>query len=147
MERDVTYIREELEEVILNQLRLWGDVIEQENVVPLSQSGANVAPGLLWHLSFARDALVKAEGVLLGGESFSSADCVLGFREKPDDMRDDDARGCDDDRYAGRAEDVRLMEEDVEQEILARFTSTGDIEVEERADERNHGQAAERFRA
>ncbi|SDR36479.1 hypothetical protein [Pseudovibrio sp. Tun.PSC04-5.I4] len=134
MERDVTYIREELEEVILNQLRRWEDVIEQEEAVTLSRSGVEALPGLLWHLSSARDALVKAEGVLVGGEAFSTADTVLGFRQEPE--RDD-----------GRIEQDRVVQDDVEEEILARFTSTGEIEFEERSDGRDYGRSSDCYRA
>lgn len=138
MERDVTYIREELEEVILNQLRRWEDVIEQEEAVTLSRSGVEALPGLLWHLSSARDALVKAEGVLVGGRAFSCADAVLGFREEREngDRREDD-----------RIDEDRITQDDVEEEILARFTSTGEIEFEERSDGRDYGRSSDCYRA
>ncbi|QUS54804.1 hypothetical protein [Pseudovibrio brasiliensis] len=128
MERDVTYIREELEEVILNQLRRWEGVIEQEEVRTLSRSGVEGLPGMLCHLSLARDALVKAEGMLGSEGEISAADLVLGFR---DERLQEDA-----DRYDDRDDEERLMQDGVEEELLARFTSTGDIEFEERSEDR-----------
>ncbi len=128
MERDVTYIREELEEVILNQLRRWEGVIEQEETLTLSRSGAEGLPGMLCHLSLARDALVKAEGLLGQEASVTAADVVLGFR---DDRLQDEV-----DRYDDREEE-QLLQDGVEEELLARFTSTGEIEFEARGEERS----------
>jgi hypothetical protein len=128
MERDVTYIREELEEVILNQLRRWEGVIEQEETVTLSRSGVETLPGLLCHLSLARDALVKAEGMLVCEDGITAADVVLGFR---DDRLQEEA-----DRYEDREDEDRLIQDGVEEELLARFTSTGDIEFETRGEDR-----------
>ncbi|SFL24412.1 hypothetical protein SAMN04488518_1276 [Pseudovibrio ascidiaceicola] len=128
MERDVTYIREELEEVILNQLRRWEGVIEQEETLTLSRSGVETLPGLLCHLSLARDALVKAEGMLVCEDGITAADVVLGFR---DERLQEEA-----DRYEDREDEDRLIQDGVEEELLARFTSTGDIEFEERRDDR-----------
>ncbi len=129
MERDVTYIREELEEVILNQLRRWEGVIEQEETLTLSGSGVETLPGLLCHLSLARDALVKAEGMLVCEDGITAADVVLGFR---DERLQEDA-----DRYEDRKDEDLLIQDGVEEELLARFTSTGDIEVEERGENRS----------
>lgn len=128
MERDVTYIREELEEVILNQLRRWEGVIEQEETLTLSRSGVEGLPGMLCHLSLARDALVKAEGLLGCEEKVTAADVVLGFR---DDRLQEEV-----DRYDDREEE-QLLQDGVEEELLARFTSTGEIEFEERGEERS----------
>ncbi|KZL21418.1 hypothetical protein PsAD2_00710 [Pseudovibrio axinellae] len=127
MERDVTYIREELEEVILNQLRRWEGVIEQDEPLTLSSSGVDGLPGLLCHLSLARDALVKAEGVLVGDQDFSEADVILGFR---DTRLEDDVE-----RHMDRDLDDRVLQDGVEEQILARFTSTGDIELNECGEE------------
>lgn len=129
MERDVTYIREELEEVILNQLRRWEGVIEQEETLTLSRSGVETLPGLLCHLSLARDALVKAEGMLMCEDGITAADVVLGFR---DERLQEEA-----DRYEDREDEDRLIQDGVEEELLARFTSTGDIEFDARGEDRS----------
>ncbi len=137
MERDVTYIREELEEVILNQLRRWEGVIEQEETQTLSRSGVEGLPGLLCHLSLARDALVKAEVLLVGEDGFNEADVVMGFRNE---RLQEDAE-----RYSDREEDEaeRLLQDGVEEELLARFTSTGGIEFEDRVEDRDQGRTAD----
>ncbi|EEA95779.1 hypothetical protein PJE062_4817 [Pseudovibrio sp. JE062] len=66
---------------------------------------------------------------MLGSEGeISAADLVLGFR---DERLQEEA-----DRYDDRDDEERLVQDGVEEELLARFTSTGDIEFEERSEER-----------
>ncbi len=66
---------------------------------------------------------------LLGREeSVTAADVVLGFR---DDRIQEEV-----DRYDDREEE-QLLQDGVEEELLARFTSTGEIEFEERGEERS----------
>lgn len=134
MERDVTYIREELEEVMLSQLRRWEDVLEQEELTTLEASGIDELPNLMAHLNEARDALVQAEGVLVQNSDFTQADVVLGFPS-----------GGVNASEAERAADVALRER-AEEELLARFTSSGEIKFVGEGDERSYNAGADRER-
>ncbi|WP_310619143.1 hypothetical protein [Flexibacterium corallicola] len=73
MERDISYIREELDEVTLLHLERWRKILSEDT--PTHRVAPQIS-AIPWHLNQARGALIKAEAILLSLNSSDDTTCT-----------------------------------------------------------------------